>query len=428
MFMKIQDDEATAYSSWNESDDISSYIDKDEVVEEIQSDDGVWSTQELHKKILSERAAMLMQRERSVNYCDGIYCSDGSDELSRISLGSNSAAANNDQDRSSIETADDPIDLQCRFKMLEWSISVVEFSYPPPSQSGPVLASKRKHSVETIRIISAAFSYIDRVMALSCSTRDEKKIKLRIQTRKEYKLLCMISLHIAAKMSGLFNRGDEHYPVDESRLILKKTEMRPSSSSATSVCNASTTSMPVKLIAEDCNTSYANTDATPDSLHIDQPRPLLHLISFEVLHSLCQEEFSIQEMCKMELSILTALEWRLNGGLLLEWLGLILEILVYCQSYGMTRLRFDLDELKESALLQLESIIICPRPATMAPSISVLVAVACAMEPIAQKFCYDGDVLHSVQSCVQDFGVSCNIEEMEDAMATMKSQSKDAIP
>lgn len=424
MFVKTQDDEATAYSSWNDSDDISSCIDKDEIDEEIQSDDGVCSPGTSHRSILSERAAMLMQRESSVNYCDDIYCSDGSDD--GLLLESHSAVANV-HERSSIEsTADDPIDLKCRSKMMEWSISVVEFSYPPPPLSGPLLARNRKHSVETMRIVSAAISYIDRVMALTCSTRDKKKTKLQIQTRKEYKLLCMISLHLAAKMSGLFNRGDEHYPIDESRLILKKTEMRPSSSFTTSVCTTSTTSMSAVLTAEDRNTAYAYTEITPDSLHIDQPRPLLQLISLEVLHSLCQEEFSIQEMCKMELSILTALEWRLNGGLLLEWLGLILEILVYCQSYGMTTLRFDLDELKENALLQLESIIISPRPTTMAPSMLVLVAVTHAMETIARKSCCNGDVLHSVHSCVQVLGVSCNIEEMEDAMATLNVKSKGA--
>ena len=90
MFMKTQDDEATAYSSWNESDDISSCTDKDEIDGEIQSDDGVSETS--HRSILSERAAMLMQRESSVNYCDDIYCSDGSDD--GLLLESHSAVAN----------------------------------------------------------------------------------------------------------------------------------------------------------------------------------------------------------------------------------------------------------------------------------------------------------------------------------------------
>ena len=422
--MKCQEDDTTAHSSWNESDDLSSYLDKDDdnELEESYSDEDyrqTSSTEALHRSILSERAAMLMRRESSIEYGTSSYVKDAASELSRLSIAD--AARKSVQDSTEYKE----IDLGCRSKMMEWSIGVVEYSYPPPSEPSSSSGHKRKHSVETLRIISAAFSYVDRIMALSST--NSSGIKFQVRTRKQYKLLCMISLHLAAKTSGLFSRGDHEYVQDSilgsvqkrstpstsdetTSEDIKKNRLISSSSSMSSICTATTTCSSSHSSPQSRSTDVDDDMSKASQLHAHHPRPLLHLLSFKGLHSLSQGEFSIEEMCQMELSILSSLEWRLNGGLTLEWLGLMLECMLYCQSYCVDESEsLHLNRIKELALAHLEGVIESCKPIATKPSALALAAITSALEAYDAKIS-DGDLWLSF---LQVLNMKCRMGDLE---------------
>jgi hypothetical protein len=421
MMKPLQEDDTTAYSSWNDSDDLSSeYTGKDTDTDEQLDEDNLLHpspTEALHRTILAERAAVLMRRESSIEYGESSYIEDdAAAQLNKLSLQSGTrSCGQSSTDSSGLYNR---IDLGCRSKMMEWAISVVEFSYPPPHDlSLRSSRNGRKHSVETLRIVSAAFSYVDRIMAQPQSGPKPRK-RLLVQSRKEYKLLCMISLHLAAKMSGLFSSGDHEYvnntilepETTPSAIDGNKDRMKSKAESMVSICTATTTCSSSKSSPHsreaDQNEEYSR--VTPDEtsfqegpLHTFQPRPVLHLLSFKGLYGLCQGEFSIEEMCNMELSILSTLDWRLNGGLVLEWLSLLLECIAYCQSYGVTR-QFDLAVIKEHALVHLEDTVKYSKPMTMKPSEMARAALASSLEVIfdAAKDDGDGDELSLMQSCL----------------------------
>jgi hypothetical protein len=420
MMKTLQEDETTAYSSWNGSESLSSYCsgkdtgDIDEQLDEDHSlrDPSPTPTESLHRTILTERAAMLMRRESSIGYSESSYVEDDATaHLDKLSLQSDARACG----QSSADSVNliIRIDLECRSKMMQWAISVVEFSYPPP----PDLANNRKHSVETLHIVSSAFAYVDQVMAQQQNGPEPRK-KPIVQSRKEYKLLCMISLHLAAKMSGLFSRGDHEYVHDtilepetsSSPMDVMKDRMKSRAGSMTSICTATTT----------CSSSNSSPDetacraysrVTPDERsrappsHTIKPRPLLHLLSFTGLLNLCQGEFSIEDMCNMELSILSTLEWRLNGGLLLEWLSLLLECMAYCQSYGVTK-KFDLNEIKEHSLAHLEAAVKSSAPMAKKPFDVARSALASAIKVILEATRDDGgDELSLMQTFLRVLGM-----------------------
>ena len=418
-------DTATAESSWNDSD-VSS-LDKDESSDDEAQLDEFSSTEALHRTILSERAAMLMQRESSVIYSSDAYFTNDivSEDMSKLSLGSLSPDV---QDELLIESSTiDPIDLNCRSKMIEWSIKVVEFSYPPPSYPSSFSGRKRKHSLECLRIVTAAFSYVDRVMARPLDQPSHNKTVLQIQTRRQYKLLCMISLHLAAKMSGLFSRGDHDY-LEMLRSESNKSEKcMKVSASESSICTAKTTCSSVNSEAEaslksaDIHSSQVPNEEILSQTH--QPRPLLHLVSYRGLYTLCQGEFSIEEMFQMEQSILYALDWRLNGGLVLEWLCLILECCAYGKSYRCIDLEHvNLEEVKESALIQLEGVIETLKPITVRPSMLALAACTTAAHTCMPRTVPDSELELLALSLIRVLGLTIGAEEFENAVSALKSE------
>lgn len=126
------------------------------------------------------------------------------------------------------------IDSTCRARMMEWSFRVVEFSFPPPSSTCTANSTmacqsstqRRNHSIQALQIISTAFSYVDRVMSLQASSSN---CTMKIQCRKDYKLLCMTSLHLAAKISGFFR----FYMEEDEMIRLEAEESEQGDSTAT---------------------------------------------------------------------------------------------------------------------------------------------------------------------------------------------------
>jgi len=113
-----------------------------------------------------------------------------------------------------------PIDQECRSKMLEWSLQLLDRSFPPPRLPLSPLTSysngfpkgrngrrnyRRRHSSQTIQLVYQTFHFVDRYCSKCCRRRDDS-----IRTsRTSYKLLCMVCLHLACKTSGLFGYEGE---------------------------------------------------------------------------------------------------------------------------------------------------------------------------------------------------------------------------
>ena len=199
---------------------------------------------------LSERAAHLLKR-------DSVLIHNASTQYPSSHLLETSA------------TGPLPVDKSCRTKMIEWAFRAIEhnqsvsciYSTTPLGQ----IKEHREYSVGALRIVMLAFSYVDRVTSQNHEM---------LQYRSRYKLLCMISLHLAAKISGLF--------------------------------------------------SYYYNDITLQE-------PTHHMLSFNGLLALSGAEFTTADLCHMELEILKELDWNLtlSGGSVFQWLEIFFTIVMH---------------------------------------------------------------------------------------------------
>jgi hypothetical protein len=499
------DDVTTAYSSWNDEDDNHDEFSpcrstQDDPVE-IGNDDDLGSGEDdkifsssyqkqettLQLTILYERAAMLLRRERSLEYrVTNNYCLVGQAiaSFSILSLqdtpksAMSAAGVAGREEYASASPSTSIIDATCRAKMMEWAIRVVEFSYPPPHQSNSPSSHTPRHSRETLCIISTAFSYVDRIMTQAkiqtCYRQDRRKV-LVIPTRKEYKLLCMICLHLAAKMSGLFGSGDHlEYPVTknvkEHRGCDRRRAMEVISNSASrSRCSSSVSTTSTESIGTatttTCSSSYSLAEPSGDgdtsseekknqrnctlnhhpsriiptqhhhhrgrrppnhNKETIRPRPSLNLLSLTGLNSLCQGEFTVDEMCRMELSILNSLDWKLNSGLVLEWLDLIIEwgVLYINTSEDFENstneelaMQYDWEEIREIALFQLGTAMKKIEFMSVIPSLLALAALANTTEM------YD-DSCFLPSRAIRAFGFSYGVEDLSSVMTAIKFHLK----
>ncbi|KAL7485172.1 hypothetical protein ACHAW6_012364 [Cyclotella cf. meneghiniana] len=499
------DDVTTAYSSWNDEDDnhdefspcrstqddqVAIGNDDDsgsrEDVKIFSSSDRKYDTT-LQLTILYERAAMLLRRERSLEYrITNNYCLAGQAiaSFSKLSLQDthksdmSAAGVVEREDHASASPSTSIIDATCRSKMMEWAIRVVEFSYPPPRQLNSHFSNTPRHSRETLCIISSAFSYVDRIMTQSliqtCYPQDRKKV-LVIATRKEYKLLCMICLHLAAKVSGLFGSGDGvQYPVtkngkdkcgcDRRRAIevfsdsasRSRCSSSVSTNSAESIgtanitsCSSSNslaessgnrdTSSKVKKNERHTTMNHHPSRIIPTQRHHHHgqhpynhnnetigPRPSLNLLSLAGLYSLCQGEFTVDEMCRMELSILNSLDWKLHSGLVLEWFDLIVEWGVFyintSEDFANSTNEelatlYDWEKIREFALFQLGTAMKMCEFMSVIPSVLALAALANTTEK------YD-DSLFLVSRAIRAFGFSYGVDDLLSVMTAIKFHLK----
>eukprot|EP00581_Thalassiosira_minuscula_P008725 CAMPEP_0183707084 /NCGR_PEP_ID=MMETSP0737-20130205/3748_1 /TAXON_ID=385413 /ORGANISM="Thalassiosira miniscula, Strain CCMP1093" /LENGTH=655 /DNA_ID=CAMNT_0025934659 /DNA_START=190 /DNA_END=2154 /DNA_ORIENTATION=+ len=151
---------------------------------------------------LTERAHRMLQREAEHEIVDYFH---------QASFSTAAAAAATARYARIGDTSCLPIDASCRSKMMDWSFRVVEYSFPhKPTATAVAGTRSRKYSIQAIQIVSQAFELIDRLSTLY-HIRDKKMLD-----RSQYKLICMMCLHLAAKTCGLFGLydGEKEYVVD----------------------------------------------------------------------------------------------------------------------------------------------------------------------------------------------------------------------
>ena len=298
-----------------------------------------------------------------------------------------------------------PTDLNCRSKMLEWSCRVVEFSFPHHSQPQedtvthpPRYQRKRprKYSIQTLHIVSQAFLLIDRLVTLHLTENNGQTME-----RSHYKLTCMVCLHLVAKTCGLFGlyasdssdlesgenqtSSSSQEEQEECCASNKNDEIDSSSSccyhlSQQSTSTLSTSSLASKEMSEAFSSLEVNTEgqtilSTPghstdvrhspeQQLEVQRSRPPLNLLSIMGLSTLCQHEFTVEQLVYMEWKVLDKLNWKLVGSsTCIDWSNVLLEMLAVCvassnghhHSHGIDLCALDIEqEVREHTLTNLE--------------------------------------------------------------------------
>ena len=196
-----------------------------EQTQEVDGDEGGDQHPDSSKTLLPslelvQRIDALLSKERSADYSVTHYFEQQNDDddydshkelLECLSQSSTTAVEISDDE----EDNDDeysPIDYECRVKMMEWSYRVLSYSFPYNDQhdnderSSQLHQSstrrRRKHSLQAIQIVSQSFSLV--VRYATHYYYNHKRSMRKVMVRNEYKLICMICLHIAAKTSGYF--------------------------------------------------------------------------------------------------------------------------------------------------------------------------------------------------------------------------------
>ena len=223
--------------------------------------------------------------------------------------------------KAGVSSSASKVDAVCRSRMFEWALLVVSHSFP--CQSGQASDSEgdtRQYSTETLQIVTQAFALVDQIPC---------------QVRNEYKLYCMVALHIVAKSCGLFS---PMYEQQCSRIGSVSSSLKQSTRS------------------DDPSDMRARAVTPEDKVH--QPsRPALDLLSLEGLVALCQNEFSVGELRSTEIEMLRRLGWRANAVTMLDWLDWTTSLLRLClDSCGVeTGVGRDLlGRVRDEALLRIE--------------------------------------------------------------------------
>ena len=169
--------------------------------------------------------------------------------------------------------------------------------------------------------------------------------------RKEYKLVCVICLHIAAKTSGLYNlytndgleqeqnqklsrsmsalhqeeadTKDEPLPLSCSYGLIKQDSLFSSSSPASMVTNDDGET----IISTPDTTSYSLAAATP-AKHYVRRRPQLDILSLSGLSALSSKEYTISQLASAELYVLQKLQWKgvVSSNGIVDWCLILLDM------------------------------------------------------------------------------------------------------
>ena len=345
----------------------------------------VGPSSKLHLDEISERAQQLLQREQAPEYKVEDYFNRSNSSL-------------------------DPI---FRSMMMDWAYQILEFSFPPPSPdlldlmvNKTAVRRNRKHSIEALHLVYTTFSYIDRISTSNDLDRDQ------------YKLLCMVCLHLASKTSGLFGNSEHEasWPIRkrhdadslEQQLYFNPCQSQdlslssPPTPSRTTFSSDNATRTPSITTDEASEEDYGQTIfSTPSSSSSRlssfseseealncKPRPSMELLSLSALCSLYGGDVQLDEMVNVEWTALQhGLQWKLTGVTVFEWLDVFLDLAKLRLPRAWTNFFVDWDTVQEQALAQLEAAIERHCFMTTAPSI---VSLAAFLNSIQE---YNEDVL-----------------------------------
>jgi len=356
----------------------------------------------VHLDELSERAQQLLQREQSPEYKVENY----------------------------FHRTSSSVDPMCRSMMMDWSFSILEFSFPPPPSPSPdqldsmvnktVVKRRRKRSIEALHLIYMTFSYIDRISTSNDPNPDQ------------FKLLSMVCLHLAAKTSGLFGNSEHEasWPIrkrydadsfEQQQLYFNPADSFEQQQLYFNPCQSQDfpwssppTPCPTAFVSDssDVDASRTPSNATDEaseevsgqtifstpassSSRLSsfskseealncKPRPSMELLSLSALCSLYGGDVHLDEMMNVEWTVLQdGLQWKLTGVTVFEWLDVFLDLAKLRPSAFFV----DWDCIKEQAWAQLETAIEHHCFMTCAPSAVSLAAFLNAIEE------YNEDVL-----------------------------------
>jgi len=205
-----------------------------------------------------------------------------------------------------------PIGEECRTKMMDWSFRVVSFSFQQNDTATtptttPKCKRKRKHSIQALQIVLHAFTLVDQY------AKNQYRIDGRVMDRQEYKLVCMICLHITAKTSSLYGLNGHADNIFENNNI---------GQGGNNLCCHNT-----PHTASDSDES----DIAQSQHDFQQRRPPFTILSLSGLLALSSNEYTISQLISVELNILQALQWKGillgTGGTVVDWCLILLNLL-----------------------------------------------------------------------------------------------------
>jgi hypothetical protein len=399
---------------------------------------------------LSDRASSLLQRESCWDYAIKDFfqrrpgcCPRFPPPQSDLAAAASAVSSSNSSYLSSSSSSRLPVDSKCRSIMMDWSKRVIEFCLPNSH-------CHQGHQLKA-RLLSKTFSYVDRI----CT-------KFEIVNRDQYKLLTIVCLHLAAKISGLFKSDANVSECCESRQR-RGSHYTASTSAVTSPSSSS--SMSVTAHSNDSSItveSHRTIVPTPHSVgSMASPLPLqeeeegqttqcysteyIWLLSLHGLHSLCNDEFTMDEFKQMEYTILHyGLDWRLGSVVALDWIDIYLELMVLlppplllcCNDdqdgnniFGKKKLfisftRAECDDIRDATLTQLEYALKRPCFMTCAPSLLGLAAFLNVMEGYCSNSSNDcgHELLSSIEGAI-DLGI--DYDDLNDIRVKMMFEVDD---
>ena len=392
---------------------------------------------------LSDRASSLLQRESCSDYTIQNYFQRLPGCCPRFppsDQGSHASAVFS-SDSSSLPTPSGstlPIDSKCRSIMMNWSFRVVEFSL--------LNHDGRQRQQLKARLLSRTFSFVDRI----CT-------KFEIANRDQYKLLTIVCLHLAAKISGLLKSDAQVYDCYErfQRRCSDDTASTSASSRSSSSPSTSSAGMSVESSQTIVPTPHSQGSVADSSLPLQEDQQqeqsysteYIWLLSLHGLHSLCNDEFTMDEFKQMECTILQhGLDWRVSSVVALDWVDIYLELMVLrppplllrcndeendnssSSTYGeknfLSFTKAECDDIRDKTLTQLEYALKQPSFMTCAPSLLGLAAFLNVMKGYCSIGSSDCDLvlLSSIEGAI---GFSIDYDDLYDMQVKIMFEHDD---
>jgi len=309
-------------------------------------------------------------------------------------------SSSNERDAAS---ASPPLDAGCRVKMVDWSCRIAECCWPQPRC--PAVASpssspctRRRYSVQALQVVLHSFDLVDRLSTLHW--RQHK----RACARAQYKLICVVCLHLAAKTSGaLYSHGDEQ----EQALKGEEAACAPSAaeddgasqrwlSSLTRGDDDGQTAVPTPNQSNDnsgdnSSSPVYQTQQQCFSAHPPRPIDVLSLTGLSYLG-----DYSLECLVCAEWTALQNLEWRLTSATSIDWCQTLLDVWSLAYS-SVTRENATsevqggngegyLEIIWDGALANLERALVTHKGMTLPPSLMAWTAVVRALDDCSRNF------------------------------------------